>query len=71
MVKVAHKTFLGPIVDVRAVIKSWPDIDEELRQQAQAFANEIGPDRVLWVTERTTNENRFVIVVWYCNETPA
>ena len=65
MAKVAHKTFLGPLADVRAIIKPWPDIDEELRQQAEGFINEVGPDRILWVTERTTNESRFAIVVWY------
>lgn len=64
MTRVTHKTFLSPVLDMR-VFKPWADIDEELRQQAEAFVNEVGPDRVLWITERTTNENRFVIVVWY------
>jgi hypothetical protein len=67
MRRVLHKTFLGPSFDLR-VTKSWPDIDEELRQQAEQFINEIGGDRLVDVTERTERDNRFVIVVWYWSE---
>ena len=70
MARVVHKTFISPPLDLR-VFKPWPDIDEELRQEAEAFINEVGADRVLSVTERTTNENRFVIVVWYRVDGPA
>ena len=71
MARVAHRTFISPPLDLR-IFKPRPDIDEELRQEAEAFVNEVGPDRVLWVTERTTNEYRFAIVVWYrADEQPA
>jgi hypothetical protein len=61
---VTHKTFISPPFDLR-VFKPWPDIDEELRQEAESFINEVGLDRVFCLTERTTNENRFAVVVWY------
>ena len=67
MRRVRHKTFLGPAFDLR-LTKSWPEVDEELRQQAEQFINEIGGDRLVDVTERTERDNRFVIVVWYWNE---
>lgn len=64
MTVVRHKTFLGPSFDLR-VLKPWPEIDEELRQQAELFINEVGPDRLVGVTERTERDSRSVIVVWY------
>jgi hypothetical protein len=67
MRRVRHKTFLGLSFDLR-LTKSWPEVDEELRQQAEQFINEIGSDRLVDVTERTERDNRFVIVVWYWNE---
>jgi hypothetical protein len=67
MRRVLHKTFLGPSFDLR-VMKSWPDIDEELRQEAEEFINEIGGERLVDVTERTERDSRFVIVVWYWSE---
>jgi hypothetical protein len=62
-----HKTFLGTTFDLR-IMKSWSDIDEELRQEAEEFINEIGGERLVSVTERTERDNRFVIVVWYWSE---
>jgi hypothetical protein len=67
MRRVRRKTFLGPSFDLR-VTKSWPDIDEELPQQAEQFINEIGGDRLVDVTERPERDNRVVIVVWYWSE---
>jgi hypothetical protein len=67
MRRVRHKAFLGPSFDLR-ITKSWPEVDEELRQEAEQFINEIGGDRLVDVTERTERDNRFVIVVWYWNE---
>lgn len=67
MRKVRHKTFLAPVFDLR-VLKPWPEIDEELRQQAEQFINELDPDRLVAITERTERDNRFVIVVWYWSE---
>jgi hypothetical protein len=61
---VTHKTFISLPSDLR-VFKPWPDIDEELRQEAESFINEVGLDRVFCLTERMTNENRFAVVVWY------
>jgi hypothetical protein len=64
MPRIAHRTFLQPPLDVR-IFKPFPDLDEEIRQQAEAFIHEIGIDRVVSITERITNESRFVVVVWY------
>jgi hypothetical protein len=61
---VKHRTFISAPFDLR-ILTPWPDIDEELRQEAEAFINQMGLDRIVTITERTTNENRFVIVVWY------
>ena len=40
MARIAHRTFLQPPFDLR-IFKPFPDLDEEIRQQAEAFIHEI------------------------------
>jgi hypothetical protein len=60
---IRHKTFIGPFFDLR-VYKSWADIYEEVRVEAEEFMNGLGAERVLSVSESTPRD-QLVIVVWY------
>lgn len=58
-----HKAFVGPIIywNARSLIENR----ERIREQAQAFINDIGAERVVSVTEHAMTFGPFSVVVWY------
>jgi hypothetical protein len=64
MAVIRHKTFVGPIYDLRVVFKSWAEIHEEVRAEAEAFMNQLGGERILAISESSPRD-QLVIAVWY------
>jgi hypothetical protein len=60
MKKVRHKTFVGPVIVARLHTSR-----ERIRENAEAFVNEIGADNVLSIAEHAMTLGPFSVVVWY------
>ena len=60
MKRVRHKTFVGPVIVIGLHASR-----ERIRENAEAFINEIGADTVLSVAEHAMTLGPFSVVVWY------
>jgi hypothetical protein len=60
---VTHKAFVSKAIELLK-IKSYESIAEEIRKEAQAYIEQVGPENVLWITENAWHD-RLTIVVWH------
>jgi hypothetical protein len=58
-----HKAFVGPTMYWNA--RPLNENRERIRDQAEAFINEIGAENVVSVTEHAMTMGPFSVVVWY------
>ena len=58
-----HRTFVGPTVYWN--FKPLNSNRERIRAQAEAFASEIGVEKVVSVAEHAMSFGPFSVVVWY------
>jgi len=64
-----HKTFVGPTMYWN--FRSLNENREVIREEAEAFINMIGAEKVVSVTEHAMSSGPFTVVVWYRVEAPA
>ena len=63
MRRLTHKTFTSSALDMLKV-KSYESIAEEVRQEAEAYIEQVGAEKVVSVTENAW-QNRLAVVVWH------
>jgi hypothetical protein len=61
-----HKAFVGPVIYWGG--GSLNMNREKIRYEAEAFMNQIGPEKVVSVAEHAMTLGPFSVVVWYRDE---
>ena len=66
MVKLRHKTFVGPTVYLQGATLN--ENREAIRARAEAFVNAVGAANIVSVCEHAMTFGPFSVVVWYREE---